>query len=365
MLNLRNALVVTLLGLLAACSLPRGAALQSEVLAAANEEFPQIAVYPVTRAKLAQYARWPRTGKVNRHGWISHQHQPAELTIKPFDRVDLVIWDSEENSLLTSTGQKLVEIKNIRVNQAGRIFVPYLGEQTIAGRTPDAARRQLEREMTQLIPSAQVQLNVLAGTRSTVSLVGGVSSPGPIPLPEGHFTVLNLISMGGGPQANLRNPQVRLIRNGRTYMTSLQRLYENPSLDAVVKGGDKVALEADNRYFRALGASGREELVYFIKDNVSALDAVSLIGGLADDRADPQGVLVLRQYPASAVGGTGPENTRSVFIIDLTSADGLFSAGQFRINPQDTVLVTESPVTDTRTIFQLVGSAFGLARQAQ
>lgn len=349
---------------LAACSLPRGAALQNEVLKAADSEFPEISVNPVTRSNLARYARWPATGKSNRHGWISHKHGSAELTIKPFDRIDLTIWDSQDDSLLTSPGQRLVEIANIRVNQAGRIFVPYLGEQTVGGRTQDAARRQIEREMIEIVPSAQVQLRVTPGTRSSVSLVGGVTAPGPVSLPEGHFTVLNLISQGGGPQTSLRNPQVRLIRAGRTYTTSLERLYNNPSLDAVVIGGDKVVVEADNRYFRALGATGREDLVYFIKDRMSALDAVSLIGGLADERADPKGVLVLRQYPARAVGGSGPSNTRSVFVIDLTSADGLFSAGQFQINPQDTVLVTESPVTDTRTIFSLVGSAFGLARQA-
>ena len=53
---------------------------------------------------------------------------------------------------------------------------------------------------------------------------------------------------------------------------------------------------------------------------------------------------------------------------DLTLAatqqcDGLFAAKQFQINPDDTVLATESPVTKAQTIFGLVGSTFGLTRQ--
>ena len=52
-----------------------------------------------------------------------------------------------------------------------------------------------------------------------------------------------------------------------------------------------------------------------------------------------------------------------VFTVDLTSADGLFSARNFRIHPGDLVLVTESPVTWAQTILGLVGSVFGLARQ--
>jgi polysaccharide biosynthesis/export protein len=52
-----------------------------------------------------------------------------------------------------------------------------------------------------------------------------------------------------------------------------------------------------------------------------------------------------------------------VFTLDLTSADGLFSAGQFRIHSGDLVYATESPVTRAQTILSLIGSAFGVAAQ--
>lgn len=53
-----------------------------------------------------------------------------------------------------------------------------------------------------------------------------------------------------------------------------------------------------------------------------------------------------------------------VFAFDLTSADGLFAARKFEIEPGDTVLATESPVNNARTILGLVGTTFGLTRQA-
>lgn len=352
---------------LAGCSLPRGAAIQSEVLKEQKSENPTIAVYPVTRALLPRFAKWPYTGTTMRsEGWIRGGGGGGELRIRPFDRVDLIIWDSEDNSLIASPGQKLVEMRNLRVNQSGQIFVPYLGEQRIADKTPDAARRQLEREMIQIIPSAQVQLSLTPGTKSAVSLVGGFSAGGTVTLPDGGLSVLAMIAQGGGPQPTLRNPRVRLFRSGHTYATSLQTLYDNPRLDTQLVGGDKIALVDDDRYFRALGASGKEQLIYFEKDHISALDAMSLIGGLEDQRANPKGVLILRQYSPRAVradGIAGPQNMRTVFTIDLTRADGLFSAEKFTIHPQDTVLVTESPVTNVRTIFQLVGSGVGISNQ--
>jgi polysaccharide export outer membrane protein len=53
-----------------------------------------------------------------------------------------------------------------------------------------------------------------------------------------------------------------------------------------------------------------------------------------------------------------------VFTFDLTSADGLFAARQFQIQSGDTVLATESPVTNARTILGLFGSVFGVTAQA-
>jgi len=353
------------LSLAGACSLPRGAALQSEILSQSDAELPDIAIYPVTRDLLPVVARWPASGGIASHGWLSHQPGAAEIRVKPFDSIDITVWDSEENSLLTAPEAKLVDITGLRVTDSGQIFVPYIGYLRVSDRTPDAARRLVEREMAAIVPSAQVQLTVTPGSRGSVSLVGGVAQPGSYPMPEGNFTVLNLISEGGGPGTALRNPQVRLIRGDRTYVTSLDSLLKSPARDTVLRGGDKVALVEDERYFRALGASGAEQLVYFEKDSISALDALSLIGGLQDSRANPKGILVMREYPPTAVqpGDGGPDNARTVFTIDLTTSDGVFSAGRFDIQPGDTVMVTEALLPAAQAFAQLIGTTFSVGNR--
>lgn len=346
---------------LTGCSLPRGAALQSEITAKADADAPDVAVHAVTRDFLPVVARWPSGERLPDYRWLRHSHGEPEPVIKPFDRLALVIWDSEPNSLLTTETQRLVSLPEMTVNAAGQIFIPYVGEVRVADRSATAARRQIQREMEAIIPSAQVQLTRTGGTRSSASLVSGMARPGAYPIVDGHTTVLNLLSEAGGPN-EMRNPLVRLTRAGQTYRIPLQTLYEDASADSIVRGGDKISVEQDIRYFRALGASGREEIVDFDRPEITALDAVSLIGGLSDSSADPKGVLILREYPVGALrnDGSGPDNTRVVFTIDMTTADGLFSAGRFPIQHQDTVLVTESPINSVRSVFSLVGSAFGL-----
>lgn len=357
-----GALVILLA--LAACSLPRGAPLQSELISASKQaENPNLAVYSVTKSFLPVVASWPTARHNKTAQWISHKHRGAVSVIVPGDTVSLTIWDSGENSLLTASTQKVTQIDNILVSPGGTIFVPYVNKIKIAGMSTDSARAKIQTKLSTVIPSAQVQLTTTAGMKHSVSLVGGVKTPGLFPINDPHFTVLNLISMGGGVAENLNNPHVKLIRAGRTYGSSLDRIVKNPSLDSVLAGGDKVILQEDERYFRSLGAASKEQLFYFEEDNITALDAMALVGGLSERRADPKGILVLREYASNAVRAddTGPDNERSIFVIDLTSSDGLFSAGRFAIHSNDTLLITESPVTAINTVFGLIGSVFGIA----
>lgn len=350
---------------LAACTLPRSAPVQKELLRGANTDEADFAVYEVTRAFLPSVAQWPRTGSQPNYKWIGHAGGFSGGRIAAGDKVDLTIWDSSDNSLLTAPQQKVVDLKGTTVASSGEIFVPYLDKIRVAGMTPDNAREKIQERMEAIIPSAQVQLTLTPGRRNSVDLVGGVNKPGSFPLADRNTTIMSLLSQGGGASAALENPLVRLNRGGASYAISLARLYAEPGLDTVLKGGDKVVVEEDPRYFIAVGAAGKQNLFPYTRARITAIEALATIGGISSARANPKGILVLREYPPSALsaGTRGPRKTRVVFTIDLTTADGVFSAGKFQINPGDVIFPTESPVTSVRTIFSLIGSVVGLGNQ--
>ncbi len=350
---------------LVSCSLPRSAPLEREILRDADDVATDFAVYPVTRDFLPVLATWPLVGEANLQ-WIAASGGSHGQLIAPGDQLDLMIWDSNDNSLLTTPGQRAVPLQNIRVAPNGTIFVPYVGDTRVAGMSPQVARERLQEELDAVVPSAQVQLMLSEGRGNSVDLVGGVAAPGSYPMPDRAFTVLSLISEGGGVRPNLENPQIRLMRGSRIYGTSINRLYSEPNLDTLLRGGDQVIVEEDRRYFLSLGAAGRQAQHPFTQDVVTALDAMAIIGGVSASRANPQGVLILREYPASALtaGSRGPREQRVVFTLDLTDSDGLFSARNFRIAPGDLVLATESPITAAGTIFRIFGAALGLGNQA-
>ena len=73
-------------------------------------------------------------------------------------------------------------------------------------------------------------------------------------------------------------------------------------------------------------------------------------------------------WSASAVradGKGGPTQQRVVFSINLTTTDGLFSAQNFEIQPNDLVLATESALVNVRTVLGLFSTSLSTVRTAQ
>jgi len=356
------------MSLLAACADGPGAAPRAEqILKGAEKEDATFAVFPVTRETLPILSSWPHKPNPNPTGWIDRVRGPSSQTIEVGDTLDLSIWDNGESSLLAQNGQKVVELKGIRVSPDGEVFLPYVDRVYIANMTPDRARAAVQEKFDAIIPSAQVQLRHEPGRQSSVDLISGVNKPGNFVMPDRDFTVLSLIAQGGGLTKDLTNPQVRLLRGSKVYGISADRLMKTPALDTTLRGGDKVYVESDERYFLSLGATNKQQQIPFPDDKVSALDAASLAGGLKDTRANPKAVLVLRDYDARQVrsDGTGPNKDRVVFTVDLTTADGLFSAGEFLIQDRDVVMVTESPLINNSATITLIYDLFGIGLRAE
>ncbi|SFL71058.1 polysaccharide export outer membrane protein [Loktanella salsilacus] len=363
----RGVVMVGLCFVLTACSLPRGAGFQSEILAAHTPDgaVADFAVFSVTRGSLPLISGWPDPSQTS-YAWIKHVEQPASLLITPGDLLNISIWDADANSLLIAPGARVANLQGLQVGTDGRIFVPFVGDVKVSGMSAATARTHIQDMLLDTVPSAQVQVTVAPGRANTATVVSGVRSPGVFPLADRNVSLLSLIGAGGGVLDSVNNPQVRLFRGTKTYGIGVDRLFEDPALDTVVQGGDRIVITADDRYFLSLGAASKEALHAFPKSQVSALDAMSIVGGVAATRANPQAIMIMREYPAGAVRPAtgpdaipsleGPPQQRVVFTMDLTKTDGLFSAGKFLLQSGDLVYVTESALGTANSIIGLFGN---------
>lgn len=360
---LRLFLSLVLVTAISGCIVPRGAVTKSEVLRGSNSQDASFDVVDLNSTSLAMVEKWPRTGGGLKHGWIGGSRGASDYIIRSGDILSLSIWDSQEDSLLTGTGQKEARVQNIRVSSGGSVYLPYIGNVQVAGKTIESARNTIARQMESIAPSVQVLVSAQPGQNNIARAVDGVSRPGAYPLTDRSYSVLNLIADAGGVADSIQNPVVRLMRGGGTYEIFASELTENSALDTALRGGDKVLVTDLPQNVTVMGATGREMQVPLKYPPVTALQAVTNAGGLTDTRANPKGLLVLRQYEHNAVrlDTHGPDKDLVIFALDMTNADGLFAAQKFEVFPGDIVYASESPlvlINNFLDVFRASGATF-------
>ncbi len=363
-MRLKAFLAIPLIALfgVSACTLPRGGPIASEIVG--ESSVPEdIQVTEVTRANVAAISGWPTSGWHGHYHWFARTPGPRSRIVAPGDFVTLTVWDNQDNSLLLGPTDRSVPLRPVEVTDAGTIFVPYVDDIMVAGLTPYQAREKIQGQLSPIAPSAQVQIDVQPGRRNSVDAVTGVKNPGVFPLQDRNVSILSVIAMAGGVSEALKNPLVRLQRSGKSYEIRLDSLLKDPAKNVIVRGDDQIIVEEDERYFIAVGATQTERQVYFDQEEITAMEAVSMLGGLNDARANPQGVFVLRQYANAALraDGTGPSQNHVIFSFDLTKPDELFGARSFMMEPGDILVASESAVKPAQAVIALVGSMFAIA----
>ncbi len=283
-------------------------------------------------------------------------------TIRPGDTLGLTIWENVDDGLLVGEAANQTVLEQVQVDGGGFIFVPYAGRIRAAGNTPEAIRRIITSKLDEQTPDPQVQVRRLAGDGATVSLVGAVGAQGVYPIERPTRTLSAMLSAAGGIVIPAEVAQITVIRGNQRSKVWFQDLYKYPEFDIALRGGDRILVEQDTRAFTALGATGAQSRVTFETQNLSAIEAIATVGGLKATSADPTGVFILRNEPASIANQVLGRadlvgDQRMVYLLDLTEPTGMFLARDFLVRDQDTLYVTEAPFAQwSKVISALTGS---------
>lgn len=353
--------IFLIVGITSCDKVPRGAPMTAEVLRPHDSMNNQFNLHKVDSDFFPVNEASENRRENNETSWSLTKSEHTHIQIKTGDRITLEVWDGADNSLITPVGQKRTLMQDIVVSEAG-IFVPYVGTVNVNSLSQDQARDKIQDTLAQIVPSAQVSLNLTPGAENSVNLVGGFKNSGTIPLQADNSSILSMIASAGGVDPNIKFPIITVIRNGRHHTTSLEDLYSDPEKDINLQGGDKLLVREDERYFLALGATGKETLIPFNQESISALDAISKFGGISDQTGNLRGILIFRAENLSAQdrGNGVVTGTRDIYALDLTSADGIFSAKKFLIQHQDLVLVTDTEITAVGTALKFLASITGV-----
>ena len=336
---------LALLGILASCGLPQIGPNKRQIFAGSVQREGDAFVVSVNDRVTRATAVTPALG-------FSKSFQNAGAigsdTIRPGDVLGLTVWENVDDGLLVPIGANSTSLEEVQVDGAGFIFVPYAGRVKASGNSPESIRRIITEKLEAQTPDPQVMVQRLAGDGATVSLIGGVGAQGVYPIERPTRTLTAMLAQAGGITLPPEVTQVTLTRGSHSGTVWLDDLYTNPRLDVALRAGDRVLVEQDERFFTTLGSTGAQVKVPFETQTVSAIEALATVGGLNPSLADPTGIFVFRDehtfISKKVLGRTDLEgHQRIVYVLDLTSPNGVFIARDFDIRNGDTVYVTEAP----------------------
>lgn len=162
--------------------------------------------------------------------------------------------------------------------------------------------------------------------------------------------------MAGGPvlEPHLINVTVR---TGKQVYTL--------NYDEVLSGGNRqlaprseVILERARQRFVAMGAVREPGLRDLPSRNPSLLEVLGSVGGLEENKADPQGVFVFRLNSHPKAG----EPSAEVFRLDMRKPESIFLARSFEVLPDDAIYVTNAPVYEWQKIISPIVQTLVLGR---
>ena len=344
--------------ILSGCVLPRSGPTKNEIFAGAVQKQGDAFVVTVNDHVTASTAVVPALGFSD---GLKNAAALGSDTIHPGDTLGLTIWENVDDGLLASASAGGAALEEIQVDGNGFIFVPYAGRIRASGNSPEAVRRIITEKLEAQTPDPQVLVRRIPGNGATVSLIGGVGSQGVYPIERPTRTLTAMLARAGGLTFPPEITQITLIRGAHSGTIWLQDLYTDPRLDVALRAGDRILVEEDSRFFTALGATGAQQKVPFDTQSISAIEALAGVGGLSTLVADPTGIFVFRNEAADVSNVVLGRNDlvgaqRMIYVLDLTSANGVFIARDFSIRDGDTVYVTEAPYTQFAKILGAIVS---------
>jgi polysaccharide export outer membrane protein len=115
--------------------------------------------------------------------------------------------------------------------------------------------------------------------------------------------------------------------------------------------------------------SGRR--LTFDTENLTLAEALAKAGGLQDGRADSRSVFLFRVVPRQLLERAGVDvshvvapDVPTVFLLDLSQADGYFLADSFYMKHRDIIFVSDAPSVDLVKFLAVVTAVTSTARDA-
>lgn len=300
--------------------------------------------------------------------------EPYGSVVGPGDAVDITVWEAPPAVLFgRSIGLGGDSLGNISagtsaglpeqiVNQDGTVRVPFAGTIHAGGRTPEAIARDIQSRLAGKAHDPQVVVRITRNATADVTVMGDVAQTHRMPLTTKGERVLDALASAGGVRQPVGKMTIQVTRGNMVAAMPLSALINDPRENVRLQANDVVTALFQPYSFTVLGAANRNEEIPFESTGLTLSQALGRIGGIADQRANPNGVFIFRfENPAFFTAGGHPVPQVSsngkvavIYRVDLRDPATLFAAQNFPIRDHDLIYVANAPLADFQKFLQAV-----------
>lgn len=288
------------------------------------------------------------------------------------DIVEVSIWEAPPATLFGSTvldpragaaTTRVTTFPEQMVSYEGAINIPFAGMVPAAGKSPQQIEAEVARRLQGKANQPQVLVRVTRNATSNVTVVGEVAQSVRMPLTAKGERLLDALAASGGVRQPVGKMTVQVTRGEVVLAMALDTVIQDPKQNIVLQPGDVVTALFQPLSFTALGATGKNEEVFFEAQGITLAQALARSGGLQDNRADARGVFIFR-YEEPLVLGVAGENppltpdgkVPVIYRVDLKDPRSFFVAQGFPIRNRDVMYVSNAPAAELQKFLNILTS---------
>ncbi|WP_213804290.1 polysaccharide biosynthesis/export family protein [Granulicella sp. dw_53] len=195
----------------------------------------------------------------------------TDTKIEPGDLLTILVFDTPEFS------------GPIRVSNKGSVDLPLIGSLTITGMSPVEAAALIRARLIQgnFLKDPQVSISYADLTNHTVTLLGEISHPGPVPL-NGVKTLWDVIGFAGGPTI-AAGKKIMIFHRGDNSNPSIFDMSWDKDLtgqpNPVIYPGDTIQVTRAGVVY-VVGQVGRQGAYPIARQRMTVAEAIALSGGI-------------------------------------------------------------------------------------
>lgn len=288
------------------------------------------------------------------------------------DVLEVSVWEAPPATLFGSTvldprlgaaTTRVTSFPEQMVSHDGTINIPFAGAVAVNGKSPQQVELDIARRLQGKANQPQVLVRVTRNATSNVTVVGEVTQSVRMPLTAKGERLLDAVAAAGGVRQPVGKMTLQVTRGDVVQAMALDSVIQDPKQNIVLQPGDVVTALFQPLSFTALGATGKNEEVFFEAQGITLAQALARSGGLQDQRADAKGVFIFR-YEEPLVLGVAGENppltpdgkVPVIYRVDLKDPRSFFVAQGFPIRNKDVMYVSNAPAAELQKFMNILTS---------